>query len=314
MAKNQEGKMHLPTITIDDLFSTQKERDDLKLEKVVNISLSKIDDFPNHPFKVVDDDELVKMAISIKENGILVPTIVRQKDDGRYEMISGHRRKKASALIGLEDIPCIVKDLTDDEATIIMVDSNMYREKILPSERAFAYKMKLEAMTHQGRRNDLTSPQLGQKLTSVEKLSANSPDSKSQIQRYIRLTELINPLLNMVDNKEIGFSPAVEISFLTKQEQKWLMNSIEFNVATPSLSQAQEMKRLSQSGNLNENIIEEILSQEKPNQVEKLKLDFKNLTTKMPKGIPKEKYVDHIYKALDFYNKYLEKKRNMDVR
>ena len=205
--------------------------------------------------------------------------LVRPKN-GRYEMISGHRRKKASEIAGNLTIPCIVRDLTDDEATIIMVDSNMQREYILPNERAFAYKMKLEAMIHQGKRNDLTSPQLGQKLTSVEKLSANSPDSKSQIQRYIRLTELIKPLLNMVDNKEIGFSPAVEISFLTKQEQKWLMSSIEFNVATPSLSQAQEMKRLSQSGNLTEDKVEEILSQEKPNQVEKLKLDFKNLKYK----------------------------------
>ena len=300
-------------LQLDDLFSTEEQRANDLAEKVVDINLAEIDSFKNHPFKVVFNAELFNMAESIKENGVLVPAIVRPKN-GRYEMISGHRRKKASEIAGNLTIPCIVRDLTDDEATIIMVDSNMQREYILPSERAFAYKMKLEAMIHQGKRNDLTSPQLGQKLTSVEKLSANSPDSKSQIQRYIRLTELIKPLLDMVDNKEIAFSPAVEISFLTKQEQKWLMNSIECNVATPSLSQAQEMKRLSQSGNLNEDIIEEILSQEKPNQVEKLKLDFKNLTAKMPKGMPKEKYVDHIYKALDFYNKYLEKKRKMDVR
>ena len=300
-------------LQLDDLFSTEEQRANDLAEKVVDINLAEIDSFKNHPFKVVFNAELFNMAESIKENGVLVPAIVRPKN-GRYEMISGHRRKKASEIAGNLTIPCIVRDLTDDEATIIMVDSNMQREYILPSERAFAYKMKLEAMIHQGKRNDLTSDQVGEKLTSVEKLSANSPDSKSQIQRYIRLTELIKPLLDMVDNEEIAFSPAVELSFLTKQEQKWLMNSIECNVATPSLSQAQEMKRLSQSGKLSEDKIEELLSQQKPNQVEKLKLDFKNLTPKMPRGMPKEKYADHIYKALDFYNKYLEKKRSMEAR
>ena len=300
-------------LQLDNLFSTEEQRADELAEKVVDIDLAEIDSFKNHPFKVVFNADLFHMAESIKENGVLVPAIVRPKN-GRYEMISGHRRKKASEIAGNLTIPCIVRDLTDDEATIIMVDSNMQREHILPSERAFAYKMKLEAMKHQGKRNDLTSDQVGEKLTSVEKLSANSPDSKSQIQRYIRLTELIKPLLDMVDNKEIAFSPAVEISFLTKQEQKWLMSSIKYNFATPSLSQAQEMKRLSQSGRLNEDKIEELLSQEKPNQVEKLKLDFKKLTTRMPKGLSKEKYVDYIYKALDFYNKYLEKQRGMGVR
>ena len=300
-------------LQLDNLFSTEEQRADELAEKVVDIDLAEIDSFKNHPFKVVFNADLFHMAESIKENGVLVPAIVRPKN-GRYEMISGHRRKKASEIAGNLTIPCIVRDLTDDEATIIMVDSNMQREHILPSERAFAYKMKLEAMIHQGKRNDLTSDQVGEKLTSVEKLSANSPDSKSQIQRYIRLTELIKPLLDMVDNKEIAFSPAVEISFLTKQEQKWLMSSIKYNFATPSLSQAQEMKRLSQSGRLNEDKIEELLSQEKPNQVEKLKLDFKKLTTRMPKGLSKEKYVDYIYKALDFYNKYLEKQRGMGVR
>ena len=300
-------------LQLDNLFSTEEQRVNDLAEKVVDINLAEIDSFKNHPFKVEFNADLFHMAESIKENGVLVPAIVRPKN-GRYEMISGHRRKKASEIAGNLTIPCIVRDLTDDEATIIMVDSNMQREHILPSERAFAYKMKLEAMIHQGKRNDLTSDQVGEKLTSVEKLSANSPDSKSQIQRYIRLTELIKPLLDMVDNKEIAFSPAVEISFLTKQEQKWLMSSIKYNVATPSLSQAQEMKRLSQSGRLNEDKIEALLSHEKPNQVEKLKLDFKNLTTRMPKGLSPEKYVDYIYKALDFYNKYLEKQRSTGVR
>lgn len=311
MAKNT-SKMPLPKL--DDLFTTEEDRVNANLEKVIDIKISDIDDFPNHPFKVIENEEMYNMRDSIKENGVLVPALVRPKENGRYEMVSGHRRKFASQLANNDTIPCIVRNLSDDEAIIIMVDSNLQREEILPSEKAFAYKMKLEAMTHQGKRNDLTSDQVGEKLTSVEKLSANSPDSKSQIQRYIRLTELIKPLLDMVDNEEIAFSPAVELSFLTKQEQKWLMNSIECNVATPSLSQAQELKRLSQSGNLDEDKIEELLSQQKPNQVEKLKLDFKNLTPKMPRGMPKEKYADHIYKALDFYNKYLEKKRSMEAR
>lgn len=312
MAKN-ETKMPLPKL--DELFTTEEERQTANLEKVIDIPITEIEDFPNHPFRVIVNDELKEMASSIEKDGVREPALVRSIGNGKYQMISGHRRKKASEIANKNTMPCIVRDLTDEQAAIIMVDSNLQqRQKILFSERAFAYKMKLEAMTHQGKRNDLTSDQVGEKLTSVEKLSANSPDSKSQIQRYIRLTELIKPLLDMVDNEEIAFSPAVELSFLTKQEQKWLMNSIECNVATPSLSQAQEMKRLSQSGKLSEDKIEELLSQQKPNQVEKLKLDFKNLTPKMPRGMPKEKYADHIYKALDFYNKYLEKKRSMEAR
>ena len=212
------------------------------------------------------------------------------------------------------EIDVLVNDAKNLDA-IIMVDSNLQqRQKILFSERAFAYKIRMEAEKHQGKRTDLTSCQVGTKLRTDLKLAEKSDDSARQIQRYIRLTELIKPLLVMVDSEEIAFSPAVELSFLTKQEQKWLMNSIECNVATPSLSQAQEMKRLSQSGKLSEDKIEELLSQQKPNQVEKLKLDFKNLTPKMPRGMPKEKYADHIYKALDFYNRYLEKKRSMEAR
>ena len=297
MAKN-ETKMPLPKL--DELFTTEEERQTANLEKVIDIPITEIEDFPNHPFRVIVNDELKEMASSIEKDGVREPALVRSIGNGKYQMISGHRRKKASEIANKNTMPCIVRDLTDEQAAIIMVDSNLQqRQKILFSERAFAYKMKLEAMTHQGKRNDLTSDQVGEKLTSVEKLSANSPDSKSQIQRYIRLTELIKPLLDMVDNEEIAFSPAVELSFLTKQEQKWLMNSIE---------------RLSQSGNLDEDKIEELLSQQKPNQVEKLKLDFKNLTPKMPRGMPKEKYADHIYKALDFYNRYLEKKRSMEAR
>ena len=311
MAKNEQ-KMPLPKL--DNLFTTQKERDEANLEKVCELPLTKLHDFPNHPFKVEDNDEMKEMAQSVKEHGILEPGLVRPLPNGEYQIIAGHRRKMASRLANKENMPCIIRELTDEQATIIMVDSNLQREHILPSERAFAYKMKLEAMKKQGFRTDLTSDQVGEKLTSVEKLSVNSPDSKSQIQRYIRLTELVKPLLDMVDNKVIAFSPAVELSYLTKEQQKWLLKSIESNVATPSLSQAQEMKRLSQSGKLDEDKIEEIMCREKPNQVEKLKLNFRDLQPKMPKGMPSTKYTEHIFKALDFYNRYLEKQKSMGAR
>lgn len=305
----------MPLPKLDDLFTTEQERQEANLEKVVDISLADIQDFPNHPFKVIVNEELNDMADSIKKDGVQEPALVRPLANGKYQMISGHRRKKASEIANKETMPCLVRDLTDEQAAIIMVDSNLQqRQKILYSEKAFAYKMKLEAMTHQGKRNDLTSDQVGEKLTSVEKLSAKSPDSKSQIQRYIRLTELTDKLLDMVDNEEIAFSPAVELSYLTEEEQKWLLNSMSCNVATPTLSQAQEMKRLSQSGKLDEDKIEEIMSREKPNQVEKLKLDFKDLQPKMPKGMSITNYADHIFKALDFYNRYLEKQRQQGAR
>lgn len=312
MAKNDQ-RMPLPKL--DDLFSTEKERQEADLEKVVDISLTQIQDFPNHPFKVVVNDELHEMADSIRKDGVQEPALVRPLPNGEYQMISGHRRKKASEIANMETMPCLVRDLTDEQAAIIMVDSNLQqRQKISFSERAFAYKMKLEAMTNQGKRTDLTSDQVGEKLTSVEKLSANSPDSKSQIQRFIRLTELVKPLLEMVDNKEMAFSPAVEISFLTKEEQKWLLNSIGRNVATPSLSQAQKMKKLSQDGKLDEDKIEEILSVIKPNQVAKLKLDFDTLRPKMPKGMPQENYMAYIFKALDYYNRAIEKQKSQGAR
>lgn len=310
MEKKKE-KVFLPEID-DTLLSNQKAREESNLEKVKNIPLSVIDDFPNHPFKVIVNEELYEMAESIKEYGVLLPVLVRPLSNGGYQMISGHRRKKASEIANKETLPCIVRNLTDDEAIIIMVDSNLQREHILPSERAFAYKMKLEAMTHQGKRNDLTCSQLGNKFIgkkSLEVLAEEVGESKSNVHRYIRLTELTKQLLDMVDNEVIAFNPAVEISYLTNQEQIWLLSSIECNDATPTLSQAQEMKRLSQSGNLNEDKIEEIMSREKPNQVEKIKLDFKTLAPKMPKGMPPYKYTEHIFKALDFYNRYMEKKQ-----
>lgn len=311
MAKS-EIKMPLPKL--DDLFTTEQERQEADLEKVVDISLSEIQEFPNHPFKVIVNEEMQDMAQSISEHGVLLPVLVRPLPNGGYQMISGHRRKKASEIANKETIPCIVRNLTDDEATIIMVDSNLQREKILSSERAFAYKMKIEAMNRQGKRTDLTSSQIGKRLNAYEELAQEVGESRNQIHRFIRLTELTKPLLDMVDSEDIAFNPAVELSYLTKKEQEWLLNSIECNVATPSLSQAQEMKKLSQSGNLDEDKIEEIMSREKPNQVEKLKLDFKALAPKMPKGMPSTKYTEHIFKALDFYNKYLEKQKSMGAR
>lgn len=306
--KKDYSKMPLPKL--DDLFTTEEDRKNDKLEKVVDIDLTIIDDFPNHPFKVLDNEEMKKITESIKDNGVLVPALVRKKDNGRYEMISGHRRKRASELVNKTTIPCIIRDLTDEEATIIMVDSNMQRENILPSEKAFAYKMKLEAMKRQGFRNDLTSDQVGEKLTSVDKLSNDSEDSKSQIQRYIRLTNLISPILQMVDNGQIAFSPAVEISFISKEEQQWLLNSIEINQSTPSLSQAQELKMLSKLGDLSKKKIDDLLAQEKPNQVEKLKIDINSLRNKLPRTIPLTQYKEYIFKALDYYNKYLEKSKD----
>ncbi len=311
MAKS-EIKMPLPKL--DDLFTTEQERQEADLEKVVDISLVEIQDFPNHPFKVIVNEEMQDMAQSISEHGVLLPALVRPLPNGGYQMISGHRRKKASEIANKETMPCIVRSLTDDEATIIMVDSNLQREKILPSERAFAYKMKIEAMNRQGKRTDLTSSQVGKRLNAYEELAQEVGESRNQIHRFIRLTELTKPLLDMVDNEDIAFNPAVELSYLTKQEQEWLLNSIGCNVATPSLSQAQEMKKLSQSGNLDEDKIEEIMSREKPNQVEKLKLDFKALAPKMPKGMPSTKYTEHIFKALDFYNRYLEKQKQQGAR
>lgn len=314
MAKS-EIKMPLPKL--DDLFTTEQERQEADLEKVVDISLTDIQDFPNHPFKVIVNEEMQEMAQSISEYGVLLPVLVRPLPNGKYQMISGHRRKKASEIANKETMPCIVRNLTDDEATIIMVDSNLQREHILPSERAFAYKMKLEAMTHQGQRNDLTCSQVGNKLSgkkSLEILAEEFGESKSNVHRFIRLTELIKPLLDMVDSEEIALSPGYEISFLTKEEQKWLLNSIECNVATPTVSQAQEMKDLSKNGNLDEDKIEEIMSREKCNQVEKLKLSFRDLQPKMPKGMPSIKYAEHIFKALDYYNRYLEKQKSIGAR
>ncbi len=299
MAK--ELKLNLPSV--DDLFSTQEERDDAQREKVMQIPLAEISGFPNHPFKVRMDEAMQEMAQSVKEYGVLVPALVRPKEGGGYEMVAGHRRKAASELAGIEAIPCIVRSLTDDEATIIMVDSNLQRERILPSEKAFAYKMKLEAMNRQGQRTDLTSSPLGTKLRTDEKIAQEAGESRNQVHRYIRLTELEPPMLGMVDEGKIAFRPAVEISYLPKEQQKTLFDTMESEDCTPSLAQAIKMKQFSQEGRLNEDVILSILSEEKPNQKEQFKMPRERISKYFPPGTPAQKIEDTIIKALELYRK-----------
>ena len=314
--EKKETKIPLPKMNLDDLFSTQEERDNANLEKVVEVKLTDITDFPNHPFKVKDDDEMDKMRQSVEQYGVVHPILVRPTKDGKYEMISGHRRKRASELANKETIPCIVRNLSDDEATIIMVDSNMQREEILPSEKAFAYKMKLDALNHQGKRNDLTCGQVGHKLEnnkSRDIIAENSEDSARQIQRFIRLTELIPELLEMVDDKKIAFNPAVEISYLDEDNQYALLDCIEYSDATPSHAQAIVMKKLFQSGELDADKIDDILSEEKPNQKQKIKFDNDRIRNVLPKNIEEPKIEDFVVKAIEHYSKYL-RQREMGAR
>ena len=303
----KEIKMELPKVMLGDLFTTQEERDDAKLEKVKNINIDDIDDFPNHPFKVIVNDDMKSMVDSIKENGVLVPTLVRPKGNGRYEMVSGHRRKFASQYANLDTIPCIVRDLTDEEATIIMVDSNLQREKLLPSEKAFAYKMKYDALKHQGKRVDLTSGPLDQKLSAM-KLSEELGECERTIRRYIRLTNLIPKMLEMVDDEKIAFRPAVELSYLSKEEQESLLDCIEYNECTPSLSQAIELKKLSLSNKLDIDKIDEIMLKDKPNQITKIKFDERKIRNVLPKNIEEKKIEDFVVKSIEFYSKYLRQK------
>lgn len=301
MAK--EIKMPLPSAA--DLFSTQEERDNASRESVREIPLEEISDFPNHPFKVKLDESMADMAESVKQYGVLVPALVREKSEGGYEMIAGHRRKMASELAEKKEIPCIVRDLTDDEAIIIMVDSNLQREQILPSEKAFAYKMKLSAMNRQGQRTDLTSVPVGQKLgkTSRELLAEKSPDSNTQIQRYIRLTELITPILDMVDNGKIAIRPAVELSYLPKEQQTILLDTMQLEDCTPSHAQAIKMRKFSEEGRLNEDVILSILSEEKGNQKEQFRMPKERISKYFSPGTPAKQMEDTIVKALELYRK-----------
>lgn len=305
MAKNSV-RDSIKLASVDDLFSTEESREDSQREKVLEIPLSEISDFPNHPFKVKADESMLEMADSVKQYGVLVPGLVRPKADGGYEMIAGHRRKKASELAGCETMPCIVRDMDDNAATIIMVDSNLQRESILPSEKAFAYKMKLEAMKRQGQRTDLTSAQLGRKLDGKESreiLVEQMGESKNQISRYIRLTELISPILEAVDEKQIAFNPAVEISYLTENEQHDLYTTMQSEDCTPSLSQAQRMKKLSQDGRLNMDVIFSILTEEKPNQKEKFNIKRERIDRFFPKSFTEKQKEDLIVQLLESWYK-----------
>ena len=299
---------------LDDLFSTDESRAEAQLEKVVTLNPADISDFPNHPFKVKQDEAMAEMVDSVRQYGVLVPALVRPKADGGYEMVAGHRRKCAAMLAGITEMPCIIRNLTDDEATIIMVDSNLQRETILPSEKAFAYKMKLEAMKRQGQRSDLTSAPLEPKLKgsrSNEELAASSPDSRSQIQRYIRLTELIPPVLDMVDSSKIAFRPAVELSYLSKEQQQSLYDTMECEDCTPSLAQAIKMKEFSWDGKLTEEVILSIMQEEKPNQREQFKMPKERISKYFAPGTPAQKIEDTIIKALELYRRR-ERQRDME--
>ena len=300
---------------LDDLFSTGESRAEAQLEKVVMLNPADISDFPNHPFKVKQDEAMAEMVDSVKQYGVLVPALVRPKADGGYEMVAGHRRKCAAMLAGITEMPCIIRNLTDDEATIIMVDSNLQRETILPSEKAFAYKMKLEAIKRQGERTDLTSSPLDKKLkglTSAQQVSQKSGDSQPQIYRYIRLTELIPPMLDMVDSGKIAFRPAVELSYLSKEQQQSLYDTMECEDCTPSLAQAIKMKEFSRDGKLTEEVILSMMQEEKPNQREKPAFRDERITRLIPKSIPRGQETDFVIRALEFYNRHLQRRSDQE--
>lgn len=302
MAK--EIKMPLPSAA--DLFSTQEERDNESRESVREIPLGEISDFPNHPFQVKMDESMADMAESVKQYGVLVPALVREKPEGGYEMIAGHRRKMASELAEKKEIPCIVRNLTDDEAIIIMVDSNLQREQILPSEKAFAYKLKLDAMKRQGQRTDLTSSPLATKLKgqrSDEILGQQVGESKDTIRRYIRLTELITPILDMVDSGKIAIRPAVELSYLPKEQQTILLDTMQLEDCTPSHAQAIKMRKFADEGRLNEDVILSILSEEKGNQKEQFRMPKERISKYFSPGTPAKQMEDTIVKALELYRK-----------
>ena len=299
--------------SVDSIFTTQEERDNAQRSYVTDLPAAEISDFPNHPFKVRMDQSMVELADSVKQYGVLVPSLVRPMPDGSYQMVSGHRRKRAAELAGLPTVPCIIRELTDDEAIIVMVDSNLQREQILPSEKAFAYKMKLEAMKRQGQRRDLTSSPLGTKLgmRSNQELAEQSPDSKTQIHRYICLTNRIPELLDMVDNsvlKEAGklqmaLRPAVELSYLSEAEQTALLEVMEGEIRTPSHAQAIKMRSFSEQGKLNPDVILSIMQEEKPNQVEQFKIPRERIDKFFKPGTPAQKIEDTIVKALELYRK-----------
>ena len=307
--KEKEEKMHFPKI--DDFFTTQEERDEQKLEKVEKIAVSSISNFPNHPYQVKDNEEMEDFVENIKQKGVIHPVIVRPKEDGTYEMISGHRRKRACELAGIKEIPAIVRDMSDEDAIIYMVDSNKQREKILPSEKAFAYKMKLEAMKRQGQRNDLTSRPMVNKLKSADIMGEEVGESGRQIQRYIRLTELIPELLQLVDDDKMKLRPAVEISYLTKSEQEYVFEAMEYNEVFPSHPQARELKKLSIEGKLTDDEIDRIMSEEKPNQKENIKFSVDKVRGYFPKEYTPTEMQNIIVKLLENYQLKWQKEKEL---
>ncbi len=306
-------KIDLGMTGYDELFLDDKGRAEARLPRIYEIPLAEIDDFPDHPFQVRMDEDMEQLVQSVRERGVLTPIVLRQKEDGRYEIVSGHRRRRACEIAGLDTIRAEIRDLTRDEAIIFMVESNFQRSTILPSEKAFSYKMRLEAMKRQGRRTDLTCAPVEHKLAGIKSrdiVAAETGDSKSQVQRYIRLTELIPPLLDMVDEGKIAFRPAVELSYLRREEQDALLECIAYEEATPSLAQAIKMKRFSQEGRLSEAVILSILSEEKPNQREKVVFQAASLRKYIPASIPPQKTQEYVLKALEYYQRYLQRKRD----
>ena len=303
--------------TLDDLFSTQEMRDEAKLAKIRDIPIEQIDDFPDHPFKVRDDEDMIQLVESIRERGVITPATVRQKDDGRYELVSGHRRKRACELAGFETLRCEVVELTKEEATILMVESNFQRSQILPSEKAFAYKMRLEAMNRQGQRTDLTSSPLATKLPqgrSDVELAEQVGESKDQIRRYIRRTNLIPELLELVDEGSMKMRPAVEISFLDEDCQHDLADEISLNDCTPSHDQTIRMRKLFEEGKLTPEAISAIMSEQKPNQRERIVLSGDRVRQLIPKSVSISQTEEYICKALEHYATYLRKRAERDSR
>lgn len=305
----------LPTNTLDELFSTQEERDDAKLSKIRDIPLELIDDFPDHPFKVRDDEDMIQLVESVKERGVITPATVRQKEDGRYELISGHRRKRACELAGFEALRCEVVDLDRDAATVLMVESNYQRSQILPSEKAFAYKMRLEAMKRQGQRSDLTSSPVGTKFDrSSEAITEETGDSRNQIHRYIRLTNLVPELLDLVDEGKIKMRPAVELSYLDEDSQRAVVDEIDLNQCTPSHDQTIRMRKFFTDGKLTPEVVSAIMGEEKPNQREKIVLRGDKVRSLIPKNITVSQTEDYVVKALEHYSRFLRQRAERDSR
>ena len=293
--------------SVDDIFQTEENRADAQRERVQEIPLDQLKPFRNHPFKVRDDQRMLDTVDSIREYGVLVPAIARPDPEGGYELISGHRRKRGCEMAGLQTMPVIIRDLDDDAAVLVMVDSNIQREELLPSERAFAYKMKLEALKHQGARSDLTSSQLGTKLRADELLAQQAGESRNQVRRFIRLTELISELLDMVDERKLAFNPAVEVSYLKRDEQRMLLEAMDAEQTTPSLSQAQRLKKFSQEGRLTEEAMSAIMSEEKKSDMDKVTLRSDTLRRYFPKSYTPKQMERTIIKLLDVWQKQRQK-------